>query len=583
MTQPLKFLAAPGSRRMAQACLAAACSIAMLLGGNAGAGEETGVGLLAEEKARLVEQRREVSEEIAKAEEEARQAMQQEVEGAAEALDPVGLEIDVPPAPRGGELFTVQAEEVALRSVLLSLSRKGRFHLRFDTGINPDVLAEPITADLRHVSVDEALDAIMGMAGVEYSTGTGPDGNLEVLVCRRRPRKRAEAIAVLKKNAVDVYTKVLLDYPDDKTSVEAYFYLGEIHFSEKEFALAAQEYEGLLRRDPAQEHALPALLRLGACYSELGDYAAASRAFYDYLDRAPGSEKASSALLALARAAVKAGQAKDALRAYRRLLLEHPNSKDARDALHELADLLFEQKDYENALAQYELLRRRYPDHAQRAIRYRVAQCHLKLEDWSKAAAGFAELLKAEKQDDIAAGCYYALAACLDKHGTPLEALEAYTGAVERFPAHPEAVGARVRAMELYRSLGLTEKAVAYGQQSLKVTPPGTLAEVRISFGLGLSLMAAGEYDRALTIFEEVAQSPYDEAPKVEALICAGDAARRLGSYDRAELLYRGALGEADGANRKRALLGLGDSYLARGFYEKAALAYQGFDPAEAD
>lgn len=533
------------------------------------------------EKARLAEQRREISSEILKAEAKADAAMQQQVDGASEGLNPAGLTIDVPPAPRGGELYTIQAEKVGLRSVLVSFSRRAGFDLRFDGSLDAEVLAQPITTDMRLVMLDEALDAITGMAGAQYSLGNGPDDRPEVLVRRNRPASRDELIGALKSRAADVYTKVLLNYPDDDASVNASFYLGEIHFSEGEFALAAQDYQALLRRDPRQELALPSLLKLGKCYSQLGDYGSASRAFYDYLDMAPDAGKASTALLELARAAGRAGQGKEALRAYRRLLLEYPQSENAAQALSELAGLLFEQKDFENALAQYELLRRKFPRHDERAARFSVGQCHLALENWGKAAAVFAGLLKVDKQDDIAAGCYYGFARCLDNSGTALEALEAYTGAVERFPADARAVAARARVMELYRRVGLTDKAIEYGEESLKQTPPGAVAEAMLSFELGLALMAANSYDRALAVFEEVAQSAYDEAPRTEALLHAGDAARKLGGYDRAELLYRGALKNADAAARKRALLGLGDSYYARGEYEKASLAYQGSDPAE--
>lgn len=527
-------------------------------------------------------QRSAISAELAKAKEEDRVKRQREIAKAQEELAPAGLLIATPPGPEGGELYTVQAKEVPFRDVVVCLARKGRFNLVIDSTVGNRFLEEPINVDVRLMALDDVLDVLTGMIGLRYRTGREADGSRRVLIFKGGPGDPDEALHLLRRNAVDVYTRLLLKYPGDDLSLAACFNVAEIRFDEGEYALAAQDYKVLLDRDDGWKMAAPALLKLGRCYSKLGNYPAASRALYAFLDRGPGADEAAEALLALARAADKAGNPNEAIRVYRRLLVEYPSAKGAVEALHELADLLFKEKDYTSALRQYELLRKRRPKYKERVIRYQIARCKMLQEQWGAAVAELMKLLGGSRRDTIASQSYYALALCLDKGAGRLEALEAYAGAAERFPADPAAAKARARVVELYRELGLLGKATAYAKDALKMTPPGTPAEWILKYQLAITLFQMdGHNETAMALFEEVAQAPGD-VPRADALIRAGEAATKLGKLDRAEMLYRGALAaEPTKTERQRALLGLGDTYKAKGDYEKAARAYQGKDPLE--
>ena len=536
---------------------------------------------LADEKAALERQRSQIATEIAKADEQAEATRRLDLAEAREQLAPAGLTIVAPPAPEGKELYTIQASDVKLRNALLCLARKAKIGLRVSSEVDNKTLDQPVTADLRLVSLDEAVEIFCGLVDLTCQAGRDEKGGEEVLISRIDNPDPAELQHALRRKAVDTYTKFLLKFPDDTLAVEAHFRIAEIHFDQKEYALAARDYKVLLDSDPGSKYTPDALVKLGRCYSELGDYQMASKVLYDFLDHAPGPAQACQALLAIGRAAAKAGEVKEALRAYRRLLLEFPNSGPAPQARQEMADLLYEQKEYENALQQYAALQKSAPLHEPRTVAHRAALCKMMLEQWPAAAADLAGLLASDKQDAIAADCYFKLAECLDRRGGELDAIEAYVGAITRFPANRAANAARARVVELYRLTGLIERAIAYGEESIKHADAPD-AQRLIKSQLAIALLDAKLYERARTLLEELAQTEGAGLTKPEALVAAADAARKLEQFDRAEVLYRGALmAQPTKPQKRQALRGLGDTYVAHGDYEKAALAYQGLQDEE--
>lgn len=529
---------------------------------------------LAAEQKKLEQQRREVAAALAKSEVTAQQARQRDL---AEEAVPPGLVILVPPAAGDAELVTVQAEQVPFKLVLRGLARQMRLAVTFGTLVDNETLGMPVTVDLRLAPVDEALEIIAGIVGLNCQTTRGADRSLGVLISRDEIADPAERQASLREAAVAVYTRVLIKYPDGDRALEAAFRIAQAHYDQGEYALAAQDYKLFLERDKQNKHSAEALLQLGRCYSNVGDYPAASKALYGFLDRSPDAQQAAEALLALGRAAAKAGETADALTAYRRLLLDYPSSSVEAQALAELAGVLFDQKDYQGALEHYVQLRRAYPQFGRRAIAWRLALCKLGLEQWESVAGDLAALLAEEKTDPIAADCYFALAESLDKRGGQLEAVEAYVGALDRFPAHADAPAARARVVEQFRALGLLERAAKFAEEALKQDD----SQVGLKTQFALVLLDLKDYDRALGLFEQLSQAD-GSLSKAETLNRAGECAHKLNRYDRAEALYRGALnGDPNQAERRTALLGLGDSFLARGDYKRAARAYQGFDGDE--
>ena len=578
------------TRILARLCASAA--IVLWLAGHSVFGADTGLmpasnvpgesmADVEREKNALDNQRHQITEELAKAGQQAEEQRQRALEDAEQHLEPAGLSIIAPPAPEGEAVFSIRADQVPFKNVLICLARKARIAVHASMDVSEKILDTPITADLRFASMAETLEVLCGILGLGYRAGRDSKGAFEILVTASSLADAPDKRQWLQNKAVETYTGFILRYPTDPLASEAYYQIGEIHFAQNEFALAAQDFKQLLQPDPKSKLAAPALVKLGRCYSELGDYETASKVLYDFLDRAPEPAQAAEALLAIGRSAAKAGQTEESLRAYGRLLLGFPAIPAAADARFEAAMLLSSERDYEKALGYYALLAKDHPEYKPREVRYQAALCKMKLEQWSAAASDFAALVTTAAKDSISAESYYRLAQCLDGHGGDLAAVEAYVGAVSRFPSNSAAPAARARIVELYRKTGLVDRAISYAEQALKQLEPGE-AERTVKSQLAAAFLEDGQNERALKLFEEVAQADAAGISRAEALIGAADAARKLPDYDRAEVLYRGALAASpDAAQKRRALRGLGDTCVARGDYARAASAYAGLQAEE--
>ncbi|HUS59501.1 MAG TPA: tetratricopeptide repeat protein [Planctomycetota bacterium] len=535
--------------------------------------------LIEQEKAALERERQELVRQLTlaeKAEEDARLQATSEIQ---EVLAPAGLTITSPPGPLANQLYTIRAEQVKFRDILLCLARNARVNLRIADGIHSSTLNDTLNVDLRLVSLDDAIEILCGSVGLAVVSGIDAQDRREILVAQYESLGE-DVKLTLEQKAIEVWTRFLLKFPDDARAVEAYYQIAEVHFNQKEYALASQDYRLVLEHDRAKKFMQQARLRLGRCYSELGDYKAAAKVLYEFLDAAPSPAQACEALFALARAAVKANEPNEAVRAYSRLLLEFSTSESAPLARHELAAVIYAQKEYESALRHLEILKQSAPAYEPQKISFKAGMCKMNLEQWDAAAADFVAVLKKGKQDSLSADSYYHLATCLDKRGGGLDALEAYVGAAARFAQHPAAAAARARATELYVKSGLVERAVSYGDEAVRNTAGAAVRLVKAQ--LARALLSAKQYDRARVLFEELAQEPGDGISKGEAMLCAGEAAGKLEQHERAEVLFRGAMqSQPDKDQRRRAMRGLGDCFLARGEYQRAALAYQGIDPSE--
>jgi tetratricopeptide (TPR) repeat protein len=120
-----------------------------------------------------------------------------------------------------------------------------------------------------------------------------------------------------------------------------------------DYELAAEEYEGYLREDPASESAAEARLQLANIYYlNLGRYDQARAHYREFLSRAPSHAGAGLARERLAEVLAELGRSYEAIAEYENL---NPQDEDERRRIRlRIADLYFDQKNYNQALTEYE-------------------------------------------------------------------------------------------------------------------------------------------------------------------------------------------------------------------------------------
>ncbi|MBI3406387.1 MAG: tol-pal system protein YbgF [Acidobacteria bacterium] len=88
------------------------------------------------------------------------------------------------------------------------------------------------------------------------------------------------------------FTDYLKYYPDTDVTSNAQFYLGEIHYANKEFKDAVDNYDKVLDNYPKSYKLAPARMKKGMALLELGQRAAGLRELREVIRRHPNTEEA---------------------------------------------------------------------------------------------------------------------------------------------------------------------------------------------------------------------------------------------------------------------------------------------------
>lgn len=94
------------------------------------------------------------------------------------------------------------------------------------------------------------------------------------------------------RQARDLLTRFLDQYPNHKLSPNARYWIGETYYMEKNYEQAVLEYQKVIKEYPGKEKVSAALLKQAMSFRELGDLKSARFVLRELLDKHPGSEEA---------------------------------------------------------------------------------------------------------------------------------------------------------------------------------------------------------------------------------------------------------------------------------------------------
>ncbi len=177
---------------------------------------------------------------------------------------------------------------------------------------------------------------------------------------------------------------------------------------------------------------------------EQGRYEAAEKGFRQLYENHPGFELAPQALYQSAEVLnLYLKQYSEALLAYLRLEQAYPETPWARKAIRQVADIYKNRlRDYPKAIVVYQKLIDA-GDEGEDRLRYEVADCYFRLEDYEQARIEFENLLRLHPGSELQAEAQYRLAVAWSLSGGHKEAEEAFRRLIERWPQSPYAVEAR--------------------------------------------------------------------------------------------------------------------------------------------
>lgn len=92
--------------------------------------------------------------------------------------------------------------------------------------------------------------------------------------------------------AISAFRSLVKHYPKSSLADNALYWMGEIHFSNKDYPAAVVEFNKVVNDYPGENKAPDALLKLGATYQQMGEKDKATAALKELIARYPKSEAA---------------------------------------------------------------------------------------------------------------------------------------------------------------------------------------------------------------------------------------------------------------------------------------------------
>ena len=99
--------------------------------------------------------------------------------------------------------------------------------------------------------------------------------------------------------ARDLFNKFTEQFPDNKLSANARYWIGETYYSEKNYEQAVLEFQRVIKEHSGKEKVPAAMLKQGLCFKELGDTKSAKYILKELIEKFPLADEIPAAKEAL--------------------------------------------------------------------------------------------------------------------------------------------------------------------------------------------------------------------------------------------------------------------------------------------
>jgi len=515
-----------------------------------------------------------------------------------------------------GFLYSVSADNQHVERVLAAIADAAERRLSLDVSVARERLAARVTIHRGQTDLHELLQIATGLIGLDCSVEEA-----EIFVA---PADRIAACPLwqhLGTRGLELYETALLRSPDRAGAPRAYLGIAKYYQRLRLYKVAIQSARTVLERFPETPERKQALLLVGDCLRSVGDGESAVAVYLRYVDAFPRAPDAPDVYLHIGNTWLRHAKYHEAARAYGEIVNQWPRSKNAPEAQVGRIRAYLAAEEYRSAVIEADRFLRLFRGHAhsQEVLLYRGRSLH-RLREYRRARLALAKCLACAgvscaagaDADRLAEHAYYLIGDCFFAEGRVLEALEAYTGALEEFPSGAWRVRGRHAVARCYMKMGLYDRAaesVKKGMAALRM--PGSVtgqspSRDEMAATLAECLLAQQQYGRAASLFESVlsresrgsvsftdsgASSGALESGAVRPGCYAGAAAESAAEallaeqkFDEAALQFARAAGlstddetpSGDVGRRTRLLRRAAKCYIRAGQLERAAQAYCG-------
>ena len=293
-----------------------------------------------------------------------------------------------------------------------------------------------------------------------------------------------------------------------------------------EFALAADEFEALLKQHPDFAQADVARYRLGEARQQAGDKVAAREAFAQLLHDFPKSERAPQAHYWLAQF-LAPEQPAEAASHYAAIVTEWPDNQLAEAAAYGVAETRFKANDWPAAIAACDQLLKQFPasKQAPNAL-YTRGWAAFQAGNWELARASFDALNTQFPDNGFKREAQLKIAQALHKLDRNDEALALYTALAQ--PGDAIGLDATIaRASILFARDDKPAAATAFETAAKQLD--GDLRQPACWLNAGHAWFAASEYAKAAAAFTQLTTKHPQDALAPTATYWLGQAQLRAG------------------------------------------------------
>lgn len=245
----------------------------------------------------------------------------------------------------------------------------------------------------------------------------------------------------------------------------AWFWLAQSDFNLKKYQPAEDAYDKVCREYARTPLALPSFYGAGLSALRLDQKDIARSRFREFINRDPKTPERAEAMLLMGQIEFDAKHFGEARADFERLLNDNA-SKGATDALAAAEDgliqVLLEQKDYNGAAARLEAVMNRLP--ATDPQRYRAAftlgNCRYRQQQYDPAARAY-QIAAGSTEPEVAAQGLYWNANALLAENKSAEAAALLAKFVAKYPKHPLASKAQLKAGDAYQAAKQSDAALA--------------------------------------------------------------------------------------------------------------------------
>jgi len=499
----------------------------------------------------------------------------------------------------GTVLYSIKADLVAIDEILQTLVSTSGKKIIIDEDIDKEELYSVVSIYLENTPLVDIIDIILGAKGFETIISEG-------LIFVTLPAKLnvVSSYGYYQEKAIQAYQKAMIKYPDYEGIVRAYYELGDFYLTSKFPSIALQEYKAVIANYPDHELAKRAEFKEGSCYEMLDDLENAKKSYLNYVQKYPLSPDVVDTYLIISDLWRKQGGFEKAIEIYQYMIKEYHDRDTVMLAYMQLGNTYLDSGDYSSALQAFLSMKEKFkseshksdllentlavttddildssrlilPDALRYELEYKIGNCYYLLDKYNEAILTLHNFVFYEKENEMLDDAYYKLADCFFKTEDFLTSFQLYKDALTEYPESSLSPHGFLYSGKSLRQMNMIGNAIEVLNQGLIKHQDSVYVE-SMKLEIGLCYFDDENFNRALDVFEELAEGRSDKNVTVKANIYAGICLERNKQLEKAIERYQMALNIDTSVTRREWVSKLiGNSYSELGLLAEAVKAYQ--------